>query len=77
MQIEETAKDIVKHVSQLGTHLKKYEDYHAKLGVSLGTVVNHYNNSNKEFKKVDKDILRIAGESPEFEVAAIEGPETE
>ena len=75
MQIEETAKDIVKHVEQLGTHLKKYEDYHTKLGVSLGTVVNHYNNSGKELKKVDKDILRIAGEAPGIEVAQIEGPE--
>ncbi len=77
MQIEETAKDIVKHVEQLGTHLKKYEEYHSKLGISLGTVINHYNNSNKEFKKVDKDILRITGETPGLVVAAIEGPEQE
>jgi DNA recombination protein RmuC len=75
MQIEETAKDIVKHVEQLGTHLKRYEEYHTKLGVSLGTVINHYNNSGKELKKVDKDVLRITGESPGIEVAAIEGPE--
>ena len=75
MQIEETAKDIVKHVGQLGTHLKKYEDYHAKLGTSLGTVINHYNNSSKEFKKVDKDILRITGETPGIEIAMLEQPE--
>ena len=62
MQIEETAKDIVKHVGQLGVHLKKYEEYHAKLGTSLSTVVNHYNSSGKEFKKIDKDVLRIAGD---------------
>jgi DNA recombination protein RmuC len=77
MQIEETAKDIVKHVSQLGTHIKKYEEYHTKLGASLGTVVNHYNNAGKEFMKIDKDILRIADESPGIKVAAIEGPEVE
>lgn len=75
MQIEETAKDIVKHVSQLGTHLKKYEEYHTKLGVSLGTVVNHYNNSGKELKKVDKDVLRITGETPGIKVAELEAPE--
>ena len=75
MQIEETAKDIVKHVEQLGTHLKKYEEYHTKLGTSLGTVINHYNNSGKELKKVDKDILRIAGEAPGIEVPVIEGPD--
>jgi len=75
MQIEETAKDIVKHVEQLGSHLKKYEEYHTKLGASLGTVINHYNNSGKELKKVDKDILRIAGEAPGIEVPTLEGPE--
>jgi DNA recombination protein RmuC len=75
LQIEETAKDIVKRVNELGTHLKKYEEYHAKLGSSLSTVVNHYNNSGKELKKVDKDVLRITDSSPGIEVAAIEGPE--
>jgi DNA recombination protein RmuC len=75
LQIEETAKDIQKRVSELGIHLKKYEEYHTKLGVSLGTVVNHYNNSGKELKKVDKDILRITEESPQIEVNMIDGPE--
>lgn len=77
MQIEETAKDIVKHVGQLGAHLKKYEEYHIKLGTSLSTVVNHYNNSGKELKKVDKDVLRITGETPGIDAPMIEKPETE
>jgi DNA recombination protein RmuC len=75
LQIEETAKDIIKRVSELGTHLKKYEDYHGKLGISLSTVVNHYNNSGRELKKVDKDVLRITGETPGIEAAMIEKPE--
>ncbi len=77
LQIEETAKDIVKRVTELGTHLKKYEEYHGKLGISLSTVVNHYNNSGKELKKVDKDVLRITESAPGIEVKVIEGPETE
>src|ERR1035437_6900777 len=77
MQIEETAKDIVKHVEQLGTHIKKYEEYHGKLGTSLATVVNHYNNSGKELKKIDKDVLRIAGSAPGIEALTVEKPETE
>ncbi len=76
MVIEETAKDIIKHVGQLGTHLKKYEEYHSKLGISLSTVVNHYNNSGKELKKVDKDVLRITGETPGIEVAMLEKPDS-
>lgn len=75
LQIEETAKDIIKRVEELGNHLKKYEDYHGKLGASLGTVVNHYNNSGKELKKVDKDVLRITGQAPGLEVPIIDQPE--
>ncbi len=74
--IEETAKDIIKRVSELGTHLKKYEEYHGKLGISLSTVVNHYNTAGRELKKVDKDVLRITGETPGIEVAMIEKPES-
>lgn len=63
LQIEESAKDIVKRVEELGKHLKAYEEYHNKMGNSLNTVVNHYTSSGKELKKVDKDVMRISGES--------------
>lgn len=75
LQIEETAKDIIKRVSDLGTHLKKYEEYHGKIGASLSTVVNHWNNAGKELKKVDKDVLRITGEAPGLEIEQIERPD--
>ncbi len=75
LQIEETAKDIIKRVDELGTHLKKYEEYHVKLGTSLSTVVNHYNHSGKELRKVDKDILRITGETPGLDVGVIDHPD--
>jgi DNA recombination protein RmuC len=74
MQIEEQAKDIVQRVGELGKHLKTYEEYHAKLGNALGTVVNHYNGSGKEFKKIDKDVLRITGEAADLSVPLIEKP---
>lgn len=75
LQIEETAKDIIKRVDDLGNHLKKYEEYHSKLGTSLSTVINHYNNSGKELKKVDKDILRITGDTPGIETLTVDHPE--
>jgi DNA recombination protein RmuC len=77
MQIEETAKDIIKRVGELSEHLKKYEVYHGKLGNSLETVVNHFNNSSKEFKKIDKDVVRITGVSPSFETSVLDKPDTE
>ena len=63
LQIEESAKDIIKQVGDLGKHLVSFEEYHKKLGVSLGTVVNHFNASNREFRKIDKDVTRIAGKT--------------
>lgn len=77
MQIEETAKDIVKRVGELAKHLKGYEDYHNKLGNALGTVVNHFTNSSREFKKVDKDIVKIAGVGMDLNLPALEKPEFE
>lgn len=67
LQIEESAKEIIKRVEELGRHLKSYDEYHTKLGNSLSTVINHYNASGKELKKIDKDVLRISGKSPELE----------
>lgn len=74
MQIEESAKEIQKQVGELGRHLKSYEDYHDKLGKNLGTVVNQYNLSNKEFKKIDKDVMKISGEAINLELAEIDKP---
>lgn len=74
LQIEESAKEIIKKVEDLGKHLKSYDEYHNKLGNALGTVVNHYNASNKELKKIDKDVLRIAGSSPELSLLEVEKP---
>ena len=67
-KIEESAKEIIKKVEDLGRHLKSYSDYHIKLGNAINTVSNHYNSSNKELKKIDKDVLRIAGASPELKL---------
>lgn len=75
MQIEETAKDIIKNVEQLGKHLKSYEDYYGKLGNALSTTVNQYTLAGKEFKKIDKDIMRITGEALNIETIALEKPD--
>ncbi len=77
MQIEETAKDIIKRVDELGKHLKGYEDYHNKLGNTLSTAVNHYVSSGKELKKIDKDVMRITGSSIEMDPLMIERPSLE
>jgi len=77
MQIEESAKDIVKRVGELGNHLKVYEELHVKLGNALTTTVNHFNKSSNEFKKIDKDVMRITGETIGIDTLTIDKPQTE
>lgn len=77
LQIEESAKAIRANVESLQKHLGSYLEYHQKLGNALATTVNHYSASGREFKKIDKDILRITGSSMEFEPLALEKPEQE
>lgn len=74
-KIEESAKIIRQRVLELGKHIKKYEEYISKVGTSLSTTVGHYNNAYKELGKVDKDIVKITGESgAEITVKEIEKP---
>ena len=63
MKVEDSINDIIKNVEKLSNHLNAYKTYHDKLGNTLGTAVNHYNDSSKEFKKIDKDIIKISGSS--------------
>ncbi|KKS44867.1 MAG: hypothetical protein UV08_C0014G0016, partial [Parcubacteria group bacterium GW2011_GWA2_42_18] len=58
LQIEESAKEIRKRVEELGKHLGAYDKFMSSLGNALTTSVNQYNNAHKEFKKIDKDVLR-------------------
>jgi DNA recombination protein RmuC len=74
LQIEESAKEIAIKVSELAKHLLAYEEHHTKMGDAISTVVNKYNLSGKEFKKIDKDILKITGEALKVDIAALEKP---
>ena len=76
MKIEDSINDIVKNVEKLSNHLNAYKTYHDKLGNTLGTAVNHFNDSSNEFKKIDKDIIKISGSSSvDFQSSVIEKPD--
>jgi DNA recombination protein RmuC len=77
LQIEESAKDIKKNVESLQKHLRSYQEYQDKLGNALATTVNHFNSSNKEFKKIDKDVVRITGVESDLELLEVSKPEKE
>lgn len=59
LKMEESVKEIVKKVGELGRHIQSYEVYLQKMGNSLSTTVNMYNTAYKEFAKVDKDVYKI------------------
>ncbi|MBM3209834.1 DNA recombination protein RmuC [Candidatus Saccharibacteria bacterium] len=75
LQIEEQAKDIQVRVGKLSTHIARYEEYMQKLGNSLGATVNHYNAAHKEFKKVDKDVVKIAQTTEVVEPLEVDKPQ--
>jgi len=77
LQIEEQAKDIQMQVGKLGRHIGAFDSFMQKLGSSLSTTVNHYNNAHKELSKVDRDVTKIAGGNPSVEPLLIDKPQDE
>jgi len=73
-KVEESAKEIQQNVEKLSRHLNAYNQYFEKVGSSLGTTVNHYNQASKELGKVDKDVVKISGESIEHEQLVLDKP---
>ncbi|MFH1284592.1 MAG: DNA recombination protein RmuC [Candidatus Peregrinibacteria bacterium] len=71
LKMEESVKEIIKKVGQLGGHMQSYETYLKKMGSSLGTTVNMYNSAYKEFGKIDKDVYKITEGGEGGKAAAI------
>lgn len=74
MQIEEKAKEIRVNIEKLGKHMNSYDDFMKKLGTSMSTTVNHYNNAYVEFKKIDKDVTKITDGESKIEPMKIDKP---
>lgn len=66
LKMEANIEIIKKNLFNLTNHLKAYEDCIQRLGKNLGTVVNQYNEASSEFKKIDKDVIKIS--SGEMEI---------
>ncbi|MCC7433010.1 DNA recombination protein RmuC, partial [Candidatus Peregrinibacteria bacterium] len=59
LEMEASVKDVIKKVGELSKHLNAYQTYMQKLGNNLGTTVNMYNSAANEFKKIDKDVVKV------------------
>jgi DNA recombination protein RmuC len=77
LEIQKDTEIIRNNVEQLGKHLRGYEGYMQKLGNSLGATVGHFNNAHKELKRVDKDVVKIAGGNSEMEPLLLDKPRAE
>ena len=60
MKVERSIEEIQSNIEKLSNHLNAYKEAHDSLGKTIGTVVNHYNKSSKEFNKIDKDVTKIS-----------------
>ncbi len=74
LQIEESAKEILERVEVLRKHLLNYNEFLAKLGTHLGTVVSTYNKAYEEFAKIEKDTARLTEGKEKIEPMEIEAP---
>jgi DNA recombination protein RmuC len=77
LSIEESAQTIKANVEKLSKHMNSYEDFMKKLGTSMSTTVNHYNHAYKEFKKVDKDVMRVLEKKSKVEPMVLDHPKTD
>ena len=50
----------MKLTQKLSNHLNSYQNSHNRLGKSLSAAVNHFNDTSKEFGKIDKDVTKIS-----------------
>jgi DNA recombination protein RmuC len=64
-------------VEKLGRHIASYDEFLQKMGGSLATTVNHYNNAYGEFKKIDKDVIRITDGDSQIEALKVDRPKND
>jgi DNA recombination protein RmuC len=65
IQFAKGADEIRKRVSELGTHIRSYEEQMRKVGIGIKNAASAYNTAVTEFGKIDKDVVRITGEAKE------------
>ncbi|MEA3328426.1 MAG: DNA recombination protein RmuC [Candidatus Omnitrophota bacterium] len=75
LKIEESVKDVIKKVKELGRHLTSYDELMRRVGKNLNTTVGSYNSAYKEFAKIDKDVSKIGGAERTVEPLLIDKPE--
>jgi DNA anti-recombination protein RmuC len=73
-QIEKSTEKIMKRIEMLQKHITNYDVFLKKLGNNLGTTINAYNQTYKEFGKIDKDIAKLTTKEKTVEPLQLEKP---
>lgn len=74
LEIQKDTEVIRKNVEQLGKHLVNVDGYFKRLGNSLSATVGHFNSTQKELGRVDKDVVKIAGSKAVIDPLLLEKP---
>jgi DNA recombination protein RmuC len=75
LQVQESVQEIIENIRKLQKHLTTYDQNMQKLGKHIGTTVGAYNTSYKEFKKIDKDIVKVSGGENTIDPLLIDRPQ--
>jgi len=74
LEIQKDTEVIRKNVEQLGKHLLNVDGYFKRLGNSLSATVGHFNSTQKELGRVDKDVIKISGGTSAIEPQLLDRP---
>ncbi|MCL5006600.1 MAG: DNA recombination protein RmuC [Patescibacteria group bacterium] len=77
IEFNKSAEAIRKNVIELGRRLEEYEKHIRDVGTHLGRAVGSYNKGYAKLKMIDKDVVKIGGESMEVEPLSLEAPRDE
>ncbi|HSX53303.1 MAG TPA: DNA recombination protein RmuC [Patescibacteria group bacterium] len=77
LEIQKDTEVIRKNVEQLGKHLHNVDGYFKRMGNSLSATVGHFNSTQKELGRVDKDVVKIAGVDSSMEPLLLNKPTDE
>ena len=73
-QIEKSTEKIIKRVEMLNKHIIGCDVFLKKLGNNLSTTINAYNQTYKEFGKMDKDVAKLTTKEKTVEPLQLEKP---
>ncbi|MBU0546676.1 MAG: DNA recombination protein RmuC [Patescibacteria group bacterium] len=73
-QIEKSTEKIIKRVETLQKHIINYDIFLKKLGNNLSTTINTYNQTYKEFGKINKDAAKLTNKEKTVEPLQLEKP---